>query len=428
MSCLSRRDFLKFLGYSLLMSQVPYSPVVKKAQASINPLDWVNLLDLNCVSCSVNITGCIKITLKGVKIAPRINYWIPEAFIESTKKFQFGKSLPLADLITTAVSPLTDLLAPFVPTGTYGLNSFGDQNTYMKLYPHWFGFPPAIVTAIKTAIMALNNLNPICLSCNLANSVVSHLVPVLEVQRQFQEQLKPLMDKMKKIQELKQKYNNIMNAFSNVNRIIPFFPSELFFFIWMLEQFSPDNYTVAPLFNSIIQTATQLSQPLGALICPTLTQRLGKFLDLPFGIEASFICVGRWGFGYPRIGIVRHDDPVVAGLLSIARFHHLFTKTIPLIRPKFSFSRIKYQMYSPSKTGCFRIGYFADDPIAKALFRAEGVAQNITDVLTNPTELLGEAKSFVREGMSKAINGVLAPHKQRTVGVVVWKNYNKCCW
>ena len=435
MSCFSRRDFLKFLGYSFLMSQMPYLPTVKTAQASINPLDWVDLINMDCVSCSVDLAGCVKfkISLKeAIKIAPKISYWVPEAFIESAKRFQFGKSLPLAALIDAVLSPFIDLLSPYVPTGTYGLNSFTDQNTYMKLYPHWFGFPPVVAEVIKTTIIALKTLNPVCVACNLVDAVAKHIVPISQVRQQLQEQLK-LIDQVNgelksKIGGFQQKFQQIMTAFQNVNKVIPFFPSELFFFLWMLEPYNPDTHTVAPLFNSIIQAATKLNQPLGALICPTLTQKLGKHLDLPFGIEPSFICVGRWGFGYPRIGIVRHDDPVIAGLLSIARFHHLFTKTIPLIRPKFSFSDVKYQMYSPSKTGCFQIGYHASDPIAKALFTAEGATQNIMDILSNPVSALGEATSVLKEGISDAMKGVIAPHKLRTVGVVVWKKHNKCCW
>ncbi len=439
MSCLSRRDFLKFVGYSMLMSQLPYSPFVRPARASLNPLDWVDLMDLSCVSCSVNMTGCVKVkfSLTGtpkIKIAPKISYWIPEGFIESARKFEFGKSLPLAGLLSNVITPFTDLLSPFVPAGTYSIESATFSNTYMKLYPHYFGFPQGVVQAIKTAIMALNNLNPVCLACNLADSIKKVLIPQSKVMSQIEEKLKPIAEKLDKAKKFQENLQKIMDSFSAIQGLIPFFPAELFFFIWMFPQFHPDNYTIAPLFNSFIQTISQANKPLGMLMCPTLTEKIGKYVNLPFGIEASFICVGRWGLGYPRTGIVRHDDPIIAGLLSIARFHHLFSKTIPIVSPSFSYSDIKYQMYAPEKTGCFKPGYYASDPIAKALYSAEAVAQDIYSILQNPQQAISsikdQAKQQIKElakaPLSKASSAIQA--KARTVGVVIWKRYSKCCW
>jgi hypothetical protein len=72
------------------------------------------------------------------------------------------------------------------------------------------------------------------------------------------------------------------------------------------------------------------------------------------GIDPSFVCVGNWGHGYPRIGIVRSDNMIVAESLAGVRFLHLFSTDFPVFDG--SVYSIKLQLVKPTKTGCFKIG------------------------------------------------------------------------
>lgn len=436
MSCMSRRDFLALAGYSLFAgSMLPIKTTgLNKAEAiSINPLEWIKLIDLSCISCDVEIIGCVDLT-KG-KVAPRITYWLPQAFVENTKALEFGAAIPVIGAISSLFQPLISALAPFLPQGTYSIYAGTAHQNYMKLYPHWFGFPAVVRQALQTAIMALNTLNPICLACEMLSEFINMILPVAGVMSEIQSRIQPLLDKANQIKDFGGKLSEIQNALQKINDIFPFFPAEIFFFIWHLEQFSPDTRTIAPLFIGLHQMLTQINAPASAYICPHLTKYIGeKFVDLPFGVELSFLCVGRWGYGYPRIGITRHDDPVVASLLGIARFHHLFSKTIPFLTPAFSFSDIKYQLFSPQMSSCFYPGEYFSDPLGNTLVKAESVGSSLLEYIKNPTTAIQQGVNTVKESFASTINSVNPASimekaiQQRKVGLVVWHRKSKCCW
>ena len=455
MSCISRRDFLKLLGYSALFTTLPSFPSVAGG-SGLNPMDWVNLINLSCINCKVNLTGCIKIKKGKIKVAPKIKYWMPVAFIESTKALEIGRTLPLG-FVQNLINPFVNQLAPFIPKGSYGIHSIGtDSHTYMKLYPHYFGFPNVLSAKIRALIVTLANPHPVCVACNFADAIKSALVPQMKVFEELQERFEPIAEKIEQGQEFRKYLNGLENIYGSIQAEIPFLPSELFFFTWAIPEFSIDNKTIAPVLRGIMQAIQTQNAPLSVLMCPHLSQYAGKYIKLPQGIDLSFLCVGYWGYGYPRTGVVRHDDPRIASLLSIARFHHLFTKTISLIRPKFEYSRIKYQLYYPEKSDCFRIGYYSDDPTVKQI---QQMAEKTEDILSSFENLdlsavsdidLKEKLTALKEKIKqdfkeskenfgkdiknfnpKSIAGTIKGfnlHKPRATGVVVWKYYSKCCW
>lgn len=426
MKC-SRRDFLKYIAASLAIAGMP--PLSYSTKASdINPLDWINLLDLSCISCSVNPVGCIKVDLDGVHIAPKISYWIPEAFIESARALEIGRTLPLG-FIHHLIRPLVNQLNVFIPRGTYSIHTIGvDSQTYMKLYPHYFGYPKVIEPQVKTLIDTMASLHPLCLACNALDSLKSVVIPESKVMNELQNRLQPLAQKLKKGKQLMQKLNVLNTLFANINGVIPFFPSELFFFIWAIPEFSIDNKTVAPLFRGVLEALQSQGLPIAAVACPYMTEYIGKHFELPFGIDIGFLCVGHWGYGYPRTGVVRHDDPRIASLLSIARFHHLFTKTIPIIHPEYDPYRIKYQLYYPEKSTCFKIGYYADDPTVRLQFKAGETLSSLKDIDLSSLKdtQLSQVLEEIKNTAKNAVRNIL--YKPRATGVVVWKHYSKCCW
>ncbi|MCI4436433.1 MAG: hypothetical protein JHC33_06445 [Ignisphaera sp.] len=136
--------------------------------------------------------------------------------------------------------------------------------------------------------------------------------------------------------------------------------------------------------------------------------------------------MGFWGYGYPRIGVVKHPDPIIAGLLSIARFHHLGSTTIPIIRPTYSTSDVKYQMYNPNMTNCFHPGWYgvpalSPDDITKLISDPAGYFKSLIGDI-NTSSILDEIKSYGLQGIKAA------KPNYRNVGVVVWSKVRKCCW
>jgi hypothetical protein len=234
-------------------------------------------------------------------------------------------------------------------------------------------------------------------------------------------------DLSSKIQGAVDKVNQIADKINSVLNNLPRFAlAELIFPIWMIDTLSPDAYTIAPLFGAIRDAIAQKSLVAGAAACPYLTEYLGSKIQLPFGIDPSFICVGFWGYGYPRIGVVKHPDPIIAGLLSIARFHHLASTTIPIIRPTYSTSNVKYQMYNPNKTSCFQPGWYGVPALS-----TEDITKLISDPVGYAKSLLGNinTSSVLDEVKSVGIQGLKASKPNyRNVGVVVWGRVRKCCW
>ncbi len=452
---LTRRAFFQWLSSLSLMATVESLnlSLSNEANASgLNPFGIASLINVSCVFCT--ITGlCFKITSKGIKIGPKIHYRIPVGFSETGKAFEFGASAPVLGSLASIFSSFARALMPFVPTGSMSItNGHGEQ--YMELYPHYYGFPPVVSTAIKTIIMKANMLDPACV-CNILDDIIDYIVPVADIENAVNKELGGVLSKissisnkigsfsfsgssapggsssssipnLKPIKSIMSKLGKIFHDFQTAFKIIPIVPSELFFFMWNIEEFSPDNYTVAPLFDSILTTI-----PATRLVCPWAFVEISKhFPKLPLGIDPSFICVGYWGFGYPRIGIVRNDDPIEAGLLSIARWHHLMSRTIPLIQTPFD-GNIYYQLYNPPSTPmgnqCFRPGYATSDRLSYLMNEVQHISlSSIENILSNPTSIFNEAKSMAESMLKQGVSGALPNY--RNVGVVVWQERVKCCF
>jgi hypothetical protein len=114
--------------------------------------------------------------------------------------------------------------------------------------------------------------------------------------------------------------------------------------------------------------------------------------------------------------VVRHDDPYIARLLALARFHHLFSKTFPLIPVPLSMNpgEMKYQIWSPFETGCFGIGKWGVPTL-----------DDIKD-LTDTNKLV---EKFDRIGWDTVKSAMMrgVRDKDRNMMVIVWKKEEKCC-
>lgn len=417
MSCMDRREFLKLLGTTILATQIPFSSSKALTIEDINPLAFISLINFGCFKCSVKLKGCIKIKFpKKVKVAPKVYYWLPVGFIENGRAWEI-KKIPFASVFSSLISPLAGELS-FIPKGTLSIYAGTGHQHYMKVYPHYFGFPDELSDAIATVLSTIR-LKPICASC----SIISTMEKIILPKKNINKYLKKYKKELKISSGGKADYYSILSQFMNIFRQFPLFPSELFFWTWMIEEYSIDRFTVAPFLTAVHKAIVRTSMPLGKFMCPYLTSNLRRLgIRSPKVVDLKFLCVGHWGYGYPRIGIVRHDDPIVAGLLAIARFHHLFSKTIKIIPYEFDYSKTRYQLYHPKKTGCFKPGEYFYDPIADKLTSIGSSRDSITDLInkgeTSTSSIVGRVGSMLRK----------SGKNKRYTGIVLWYRFKKCCW
>ena len=451
---LSRRDLLKTLSLlSLSITSEPVYNLILSEPAYAGGFDFnaiAGLIDVSCAFC--NITGlCMRIHHGKLQFGPKIVYRLPYGFMETGAAFEFGASAPVFGGLSTVFASFARALLPFIPQGGKDIESYNGGQANMELYPHFLGFPLPLIPIIKTIIMKANIINPACV-CNILNDIIEAVLPASDIVKKVQQMLGPIANKVQsvlnniashipnmpgfssggKAPNLLQKIHSIYDKFEAAFKIFPLLPSELFFFIWILEEFSPDNYTIAPLLDSIIEDIPPLQA-----VCPWVLTKIPQSFwnKLPFGIDPTFVCVGHWGFGYPRIGIVRDDDPIVAGLLSIARFHHLFSRTIPVIYSEAAYytGETFYQLYNPPiSSGCFQPGYFYSDKIAN-MIAGQGANISIGHIVNDiehPEQALNDLKNWaVSSGLNTLKQGALggAPN-YRNVGVVLWEQKSKCCF
>ncbi len=431
MSC-SRRAFLKKMSLLLLSGSMPMKSfgfggfggagisAGGDSEVSINPLDFIKLINFDCFDCSVKLKGCIKIRFpKKIKIAPKIHYWSPVAFIETGKAWQV-REIPYAGIFASLMSSLSEILP--IPTGTESYFSGTAHQTYLKVYPHYFGFPKPLASAVASAI-ALVNLDPICAGCSISDSIEKIVFP----QTNVTDALNEYSDKLSEVSPSVDT-SVLTSTYSSVASSFPFFPPELFFWTWTMETTHIDRFTIMPFLSALHKAIIQENMLVGKAICPYLTEHLDELgLRFPDELDLEFLCVGHWGYGYPRMGIVRHDDPYVAELLAIARMHHLFSKTIKIIPYKFDVDKTKYQMYAPKKTNCFKPGYKAVDPIADKLFSLD-VSNLEMDTLLNKAKGNINTSSLASSVRSKLSSLKTVAKDKRYTGVVVWYKFKKCCW
>jgi hypothetical protein len=439
--CIDRREFIKILTTALIAWQLDLKGKgITLSQAEADVLGIVDLINWNCISCELD-GFCFHFPKPP---APAVKYWIPTGFMETGKKGELGKSSDALAVVSEILKPIIDEITTFIPEGsTVNEVHTSKVSSNMYLYPHYVGFPKTVEDVLASTFGTVASKNPTCLCATLG--LLFNLFGFNPM-----EQLSVLKDIAQKIDEVKSKltsslgssggnqvFSNIQGAVDKLNQIadkinsvldnLPRFAlAELIFPIWMIDTLSPDAYTIAPVFGAIRDAIAQKSLVAGAAACPYLTEYLGSKIQLPFGIDPSFVCVGFWGYGYPRIGVVKHSDPIIAGLLSIARFHHLASTTIPVIRPTYSTSDVKYQMYNPNKTGCFAPGWYgvpalSTDDITKLISDPARYAKSLLGNI-NTSSILDEAKSIGVQGLKAS------KPNYRNVGVVVWGKVRKCCW
>jgi hypothetical protein len=438
MGCgITRRELFTALGGLSLLSYLPEFAFAE-----------VDLLPTKCFSCSLGICFC------GVPPRPAIkaSYWFPVGFLEANKECRFLTHL--IPIVGSVVQTPLQTLCQSVPIvlGTSGVKTgpTGVGQDYMRFHARWYSLPKPLHSWVEK-ILLTTKLCP----CIGLNTIFEKLldVPVIS------EGLKVYQDIMKKVAEVERtakdsvkrvvspviekvrsfipstgsgsgggldfsKAQDVLKKINELRQWIPLVITEPFSPLWLVDLLSVDNATAPAIANAIHMLITAASPPLGALACPFLTQELVKRNLLPRELtskgvsvlDTEFVCVGYWGHGYPRIGVVRHDDPYIARLLALARFHHLFSKTFPIIPVPISMDpdKMRYQIWSPFVSDCFGIGRWGVPTL-----------EDIKD-LTNTDQLVEKFKSIgwdtIKSVMARGVR-----EQERDMMVIVWKREERCC-
>ena len=341
----------------------------------------ISLFKGGCFDVKVYPKGCIKIKHGHIKFGLKVKYWFPIAIAEVTDTAcDFGVGIPVVDQLLTPVEKICNQL-PYIQ-GSSSQNPIDFSGARYQV--HIYQLPPVLVAAAKQALMmshfvpcfdlGIDDLLGVCTGCE---NIMRRALAPLEyaegklnaLQSQLDKYTQSIRERFNSIvpDRIKELYGNgegsdsggesisdqIMNAYSSLSGLLPCFFSELVSPIWNVDTLSPDAYTVAPVINAVVSSGGIITE--GACdISTTLLRK--KAVELGFGgIDARFVCINNWGHGYPRVGIVRNPDPVVAENLALARFLHLFSRTFPILRNLDVYS-VKFQMISPCKTGCYRLG------------------------------------------------------------------------
>jgi hypothetical protein len=311
------------------------SPIFPAKNAYAGFLDYVNF---NCAAPRIYPRLCVRVHRGRVQFGVKARFWLPIGLMEvSPRACDFGSFGLLSDL-----NPLKEICNSIpVVQGRATQNWMFKQN-YMRNHVRIYTIPEPILKAIATTIKAKHKLP--CISIGVGD--------VLSLSSAG---LSDYMDALGDVKARMDKINSLLQGFS------PVFISELVSPIWLTDSLSPDARTIAPAINAAIASLMSASPAAGVLACPYLAQAIGGGIKTPV-IDPSFICVGHWGKGYPRIGVVRHDNPIIANALAGVRFWHLFSRTIPVISEDFSFGH-RLQVAYPAISPCFHPG----DPILPQL-------------------------------------------------------------
>lgn len=407
----SRREVLKgslglFLSPLLLFSSSSH------ALLSLDVFSW------GCVKCEIGFCMCEVKGLGGIKLVPSISnkYWYPVGFIEINKACNFLTSLlPVAgETVGTLLGEICGLL----PLGwiqqadmsqNVGIGKMGQQ--YMRVHARWYGMTPEIESAVSTYLETVE----LC-PCSVLDAVKNVVLgPVYEKLSQLEQKINEYGKKLQKLKEGIDKVKQALNKFGDLP--LPVWFTEILSPIWTIDFLSVDNVFLANAGLREALLSALATSPLGHVaVCSGLYQKLEE-LGLNFSLQGlldpDFVCVGVWGYGYPRMGIVRNDDPLVSHLLASARFHHLYSKTIPVIPFEFSYEKIRYQLVRPFSTECMRPGC-GGTPIPSLC----EILQNAT----NPTELFNLLKDKAVGTVGRTMNAL-----DRKTFLVVWKQNKKCC-
>jgi len=371
---LKKRVFILLLTLTFLL---PSRVTASGASAFLN---WMSG---DCFDVHIYPKGCIKIKHGHVKFGLKVTYWLPIGIMEVTDKAcDFSLGIFPFNTISAPISAVCNSL-PF-------LQSSGDMNSplyqsYARYQVHVYTIPPALYPIIKQALMTshfvpcldfgFDDVLKICSTCQ--QLLDKALAPVEAVQgkvNQYTQKIKNKVDSivpdslktsLKKLkgnseesndgesEDYVSKVKSVYTRALAVSSVSPVFFSELVSPIWNVDVLSPDVYTVAPVISAVISSGGIVTEGACDISTSLLRRKMGE-LGIG-GVDLSFVCVGNWGHGYPRTGIVRTDNPLIGLPLAGARFLHLFSTTIPMLS-HFNVHSIKLQYVSPVKTGCFFIG------------------------------------------------------------------------
>jgi hypothetical protein len=439
MSCgITRRELFTALASASLLSVLPEEGF---AEAE------VPLLPMGCFKCSISMCFCKKPPRPAIKAT----YWFPVGFLEANRECEFLTSMiPIVgSLVETPLREVCKAIPIVLSTvQVQNIPSLLGGQDYMKFHARWYSLPKPLHSWVEKVLLT-TKLCP-CIGLNwifeklLNVPVISEglkvyqdiMKKVAEVEKTAKESVKkavgPVIDKIKSFIPGSgpggsadfSKAQNVLSKINEFRQWIPLVITEPFSPLWLVDLLSVDNITAPAIANAIHTLISSFSPILGALVCPFLTQELIKRNLLPRELvmkgvsvlDTEFICVGYWGHGYPRIGVVRHDDPYIARLLALARFHHLFSKTFPIIPVPISMNpdEMKYQIWSPFESGCFGIGRWGVPTL-----------DDIKD-LTDTDKLIEKFKSIgwdtIKSVMKRSVSEV-----ERKMMVIVWKKESKCC-
>ncbi len=399
-----------------------------------------DLLPTRCFSCSMGVCLCGKPPRPALKAS----YWFPVGFLEANRECEFLTSMVpiVGSIVQTPLQEFCRTVPIVLGTGQTKTGPTGVGQDYMRFHARWYSLPKPLHEWVQKILLTVK----LC-PCIGLNSIFGRIlnVPVvsegLKVYQNIMEKAaeaeKTATDSVKRvvgpvIEKVKgfiperdfSKAQSVLNKMNELGKDLPLVITEPFSPLWLVDLLSVDNATAPAIANAINTLITSFSPPLGALACPFLTQELIKRNLLPRELTAKgvsvldleFVCVEYWGKGYPRIGVVRHDDPYIARLLALARFHHLFSKTFPIIPVPISMDpdKMKYQIWSPFVSDCFGIGRYGVPTL-----------EEIKD-LTNTDQLVERFKSIgwdsIKSVMKRAVD-----EKDRNMMVIVWKKEERCC-
>ncbi len=415
---ITRRDFLK--GTSIIPLIAFFNPFNLLNPVPAHGIFSMDIFSWGCVKCKLGFCMCKVKGLGGVKLIPSIynQYWYPVGFMEVNRACQFMTSLlPVGgDLLGNIFGTICDIL----PTG-WIQGSDMSQNTgigrmsqqYMRVHARWYGMTPEIEAFVTTYLETVE----LC-PCSVVDMIKKTVLgPVYDKLQEFEEKIQEFEKKFQGAKKLKDMIDKVKEALDKFTEFpLPVWFTEILSPFWLIEALSPDNLLGGNWKSAIVIAMAQSGIVGHAGACQYALKALKKLgLDISFGglIDPSFFCVGYWGYGYPRIGVVRNDDPLIAHLLAVARFHHLFSKTLPVIPFKYDENNIRYQLVRPFSTECMKPGC------------GGGTIPDIceiVDVATNPTALMNMLKDKATSIAGRTMNAL-----DRKTFLVVWKRKKKCC-
>ncbi len=436
MECgITRRELFTALASAGLLGMLPLEVLAEEKVKAEVPL-----LPTKCFSCSIGVCFC------GVPPRPalKVSYWFPVGFLEANQECEFLTSMVpiVGSSVQTPLREFCRTVPLILPTGQVKTGPIWAGQDYMRFHARWYSLPKPLHEWVKQVLLTVK-LCP-CIGLNTIFEKVLNVPVISEGLRVYQEMMgkvaeaeRTAKEDVKRavgpvIEKVKgfipgadfSKAQNVLNKMNELGKDLPLVITEPFSPLWLVDLLSVDNATAPAIANAIHNLITSFSPPLGVLVCPFLTQELIKRNLLPRELvvkgvsvlDLEFICVGYWGHGYPRIGVVRHDDPYIARLLALARFHHLFSKTFPIIPVPISMDpgQMKYQIWFPFLSDCFGIGRWGVPTL-----------EDIKD-LTNTDQLIERFKSIGLDSIkSVMMRGVR--EGQRKMMVIVWKKEEKCC-